>query len=154
MNEKVKPGLKFKLATPKKKVSYKPKRISKLVHAICTQSEDGEFKANLRIVSNTKRVTNMCISFTLESYHLTNKERVFTIKPDKRGEHICYIRTPWEAYIAPKKSRLYTPFCKDWVYTGYIVRIGKGLYFDIKNAVWHKDFVTQDLDIPEDEIKL
>lgn len=139
MNNKPKPGLKFKLATPKK-VSYKPKKLTKLVHCVCTQSEDGEFKANLRIISKTKRVTNMCISFTLESYYLTNKERVFTIKPDKHGKHVCYIRTPWQAYIAPKKSRLYTPFCKDWVYTGYIVRIGKQLYFDIKTAVWHKDF--------------
>lgn len=154
MSKKPLTGLSFKLAVPKKKVSYKSKKLSKLVYAICTQSEDGEFKANLRIVSRTKRVTNMCISFSLKSYYLTDKERVFTIKPDKRGKHVCYIRTPWEAKLAPKNSTLYTPFCKDWVYSGYIVRIGKGLYFDIKDAVWHKDFVTQDLDIPEDEIKL
>lgn len=150
----IKPGLKFKLAVPKKRVSYKPKRLTKLVYAVCTQSEDGEFKANLRIVSKTKRVTNMVISFTLESYYLTNKEKVFGIKPDERGKHICYIRTPLEAKLAPKQSKLYTPFCKDWVYSGYVVRIGKQLYFDIHEAVFHKDFVSQDLDINEDEIKI
>lgn len=154
MSKDIKSGLKFKLAVPKKKASYKPKKLSKLVYAICTQSEDGEFKANLRIVSKTKRVTNMVISFTLKSYHLTDKIRVFAIKPDDTGKHVCYIRTPLEAKIAPKVSRLYTPFCKDWVYSGYIVRAGKQLYFDIKEAIWHKDFVKEDLDIQEDEIKI
>ena len=152
MNKPLK-GFTLKLAKPKR-VSYKPKRLTKLVYATCIQSEDGEFKANLRIVSNTKRITNMCVSFTLDSYALTNKERVFSIKPDKMGKHVCYIRTPLQAKLAPVKSRLYTPFCKDWVYSGYIVRIGKQLYFDIKEAIWHKDFVKQDLDIQEDEIKL
>ena len=154
MNSKPKPGLKFKLAVPKKKVSYKPKKLSSLVYCVCVQSEDGEFKANLRIVSNTKRVTNMIVSFTPESYYLTDKERVFTIKPDERGKHVCYIRTPWEAKIAPKASRLYTPFCKDWVYSGYIIRINKQLHFHIKDAIWHKDFCNIDLDIPENDIKL
>lgn len=144
--------LKFKLAQPKK-VSYAAKKLTKLVHCVCTQSEDGEFKANLRIVSNSNRVTNMCISFTLNSYSLKGKERVFTIKPDKHGKHICYIRSPWEAKTAAKTSRLYTPFCKNWVYSGYIVRIDKQLYFEIHEAIWHKDFVKQDLDIPEDAIK-
>ncbi len=150
---KPKPGLKFKLAAPKKRVSYKPKKLTKLVYCVCVESE-GHFKANLRIVSDTKRVTNMIIEFTTDSYYSTDKIRVFSIKPDKHGKHVCYIRTPWEASIAPKHSRLYTPFCKDWVYTGYIVRIGKQLYFQIKDAVWHKDFIKEDLDIQESEIKL
>lgn len=150
----IKPGLKFKLAVPKKKVSYKPKKLTKLVYCVCTKSEDGEFKANLRIISNSQRVTNISISFTLESYSCKNKIRVFTKKQDKNGKRDCYIRTPEQAKLAPEKSRLYIPFCEDWVYSGYVVRIGKQLYFDINEAIWHKDFVKQDIEIPEDDIKL
>lgn len=153
MSKKPLTGLSFKLVSPKR-ASYKPKKLSKLVYCVCTKSEDGNFKANLRIVSNTNRVTNMCVNFTLKSYQLTDKIRVFTIKPDKNGKHICYIRSPWEASIAPKTSNLYTPFCKDWVYSGHIVRIGKQLYFDVHEAVWHKDFLNIDLDINENDIKI
>ena len=141
-------------AISKKKKTSKGKRISPIVHCVCTKSEDGEYKAILRIVSNAQRVTNMSISFTVESYSTRDKERVFSIKPDKTGKKICYIRTKSQAMLAPKKSNLYTPFCEDWVYSGHIVRIGKLLYFDIKEAIWHKDFYNKDLDIKEDELKI
>ena len=47
-----------------------------------------------------------------------------------------------------------TPFCEDWVYSGYLVRIGKLNYFQIKEAIWHKDFVKETLEVPAEEIKL
>ena len=146
--------LKFNPVAKRKRASIAQKKISKLVYCVCTQSEDGVFKANLRIISNTKRVTNWCIDFTPKSYSLTDKIRVFTIKPDKMGKIVCYIRTPWQAKIAPRRSTLYTPFCKDWVYSGHIVKAGRLMYFDIKEAIWHKDFVKVDLDIKESDMKL
>ena len=147
-------GLVFKIAKPKPKKAVKGKRLSKKVYCICVKSEDGEFKASLRIVSNTQRVTNILIPFTIASYNCKDKERVFTKKTDERGKRICYIRTPDQARLVPNKSILYTPFCEDWVYSGHIVQIHGQRYFDIKDAIWHKDFVKEDLDISEEDIKL
>lgn len=147
-------GLVFRLAKPKtKRTSIKGKTLTKLVYCVCVKSED-EFKANLRIVSKTQRVTNIVIPFTLASYDCTGKIRVFTKKLDKHGKRVCHIRTPDQAAIAPKRSVLCTPFCEDWVYSGYIVQIRGQRYFDIKEAIWHKDFVKEDLDIHEEDIKI
>lgn len=147
-------GLVFKLAAPKPKRATKAKRLTNIVYAICVQSEDGNFKANLRIVSNTQRITNISIPFTPESYSCKGKERVFTKKLDEHGKRVCHIRTPDQAKIAPVNSILYTPFCEDWVYSGHIVKSQGKRYFDIKEAIWHKDFAKVDLDIKEDEITL
>ena len=152
MNKPIK-GLVFKLAKPKPKRVSKGKILTKRVYCICTKSGD-EFKAILRIISKTQRVTNIVIPFTLASYNCTGKERVFTKKLDEHGKRVCHIRTPDQARIAPSKSILYTPFCEDWVYSGYLVQIKGQRYFDIKEAIWHKDFCKVDLDIPEDDIKI
>lgn len=145
----------FKIAEPKRKRRVtKGTIITKKVMCVCTKSEDGEFKANLRIVSSTKKVTNLLIAFTASSHSCKGKERVFTKKFDKYGKRTCIIRTDWQAKTAPHKSNLYIPFCEDWVYEGYVVRINGQLMFEIKHAIWHKDFVKKDLDIQEDEMKL
>lgn len=140
--------LSFKLAEPKKKRRVtKGTILSKLVKCICVMSEDGEFKANLRIVSSSLRTTNLLLPFTPGSYSCKGKERVFTKKLDKHGKRVCHIRNDWQAKSAPVKSNLYIPFCENWVYEGYIVSIGGKRYFDIKRAIWHKDFLREDLDI-------
>lgn len=154
MNSKPLKGLVFNLAKPKPKRVSKGKVLTRKLMCICTKTEDGQFKANLRIVSNTKRVTNILIPFTPASHSCKGKERVFTKKLDKHGKRICRIRNHEQAMFAPAKSNLYTPFCEDWVYQGHLVKIGKQLYFDIKEAVWHKDFVKDDLDINEEDIHL
>lgn len=153
MSKKPITGLTFKLVQPKKKRESKSKTLTKLVYAVCVKSEDN-FKANLRIVSNKQRITNMVVPFTPASHSCKGKERVFTKKTDKRGKRICHIRNIEQAKLAPIKSVLYTPFCEDWVYSGHIVKIDKSIYFDIKDAIWHKDFCKEDLDIKEDEIKI
>ena len=146
--------LAFKVAKPKPKRVERGEILTKKVYCTCVMSEGGEFKANLRIISEKLKVTNLQIPFTIQSYNCKGKERVFTKKRDKYGKRVCHIRTVEQAKIAPEKSLLYTPFCEDWVYDGYLVRIHGQLYFEIKNAIWHKDFFTEDLDIKEEEIKL
>ena len=147
-------GLVFRLAKPKtKRVSSSKSKLSLLVYCTCIEYE-GEFRAMIKIVSGKRRPTNRVLPFTPESYSCRGKERVFTKKKDKNGKRICYIRTPTDAMIAPSKPILYTPFCEDWVYSGYIVRINGEQYFDIKEPIWHKDFCQVDLDIPAESIKL
>lgn len=147
-------GLMFRLAQPKTKRTVATKALTKKIYCVCVMSEDGEFKANLRIVSNKLKITNLCVPFTLASYSCKGKERVFSKKLDERGKRICYIRTPDQAKVAPSKSLLYTPFCEDWVYSGKLVQIKGQRYFDIAEAIWHKDFCQEDLDIQEKDIKL
>lgn len=145
-------GLVFRLATPKRKRVVRGKPLTKKVYCVCV-NDDG-FKAELRLVSKTQKVTNIRIPFTLASYSCNGKERVFTKKLDEHGKRICHIRNHEQAMVAPVKSRLYTPFCEDWVYEGYVVKIKSQMYFEIKNAIWHKDFVKVDLDIDEETLKL
>lgn len=150
-------GLSFKpVETKKRKItSSKPHKLSKLIYAVCVKDkETGEYRANIVIVGDPHR-TILNIPFSLDSYSLKGKEKVFSIKLDKQTKkHICYIRTPREAILSGEKSRTVTPFCEDWVYSGYLVRIGKNNYFQIKEAVWHKDFIKENLEVSAEEIKL
>lgn len=150
-------GLSFKPVETKKRktTSSKPHKLSKLIYAVCVKDkETGEYRANIVIVGDPHR-TILNIPFSLDSYSLKGKEKVFSIKLDKQTKkHICYIRTPREAILSGEKSRTVTPFCEDWVYSGYLVRIGKLNYFQIKEAVWHKDFIKETLEVPAEEIKL
>ena len=150
-------GLSFKPVETKKRktTSSKPHKLSKLIYAVCVKDKDsGEYRANIVIVGDPHR-TILNIPFSLDSYSLKGKEKVFSIKLDKQTKkHICYIRTPREAILSGEKSRTVTPFCEDWVYSGYLVRIGKLNYFQIKEASWHKDFVKETLEVPAEEIKL
>lgn len=149
-------GLSFKPVETKKKksTSSKPHKLSKLIYAVCAKNDDGEFRANIVVVDNPHR-TILNIPFTLDSYSLKGKEKVFSIKKDKQTKkHICFIRTPREAILSGETSRTVTPFCEDWVYSGYLVRIGKFNYFQIKEAIWHKDFVKEDLEVKAEELKL
>lgn len=150
-------GLSFKPVETKKRktTSSKPHKLSKLIYAVCVKDkESGEYRANIVVVGDPHR-TILNIPFSLDSYSLKGKEKVFSIKLDKQTKkHICYIRTPREAILSGEKSRTVTPFCEDWVYSGYLVRIGKLNYFQIKEAVWHKDFIKDNLEVPAEEIKL
>lgn len=150
-------GLSFKPVETKKRktTSSKPHKLSKLIYAVCVKDkETGEYRANIVIVGDPHR-TILNIPFSLDSYNLKGKEKVFSIKLDKQTKkHICYIRTPREAILSGEKSRTVTPFCEDWIYSGYFVRIGKNNYFQIKEAIWHKDFVKENLEVPAEEIKL
>lgn len=150
-------GLSFKAVETKKRkaTSTKPHKLSKLIYAVCVKDEkSGEYRANIIVVGNPHK-TILNIPFSLDSYNLKGKEKVFSIKLDKQTKkHICYIRTAREAILSGEKSRTVTPFCEDWVYSGYLVRIGKLNYFQIKEAIWHKDFVKENLEVPAEEIKL
>lgn len=150
-------GLSFKPVETKKRktTSSKPHKLSKLIYAVCVKDkESGEYRANIVVVGDPHR-TILNIPFSLDSYSLKGKEKVFSIKLDKQTKkHICYIRTPREAILSGEKSRTVTPFCEDWVYSGYLVRIGKLNYFQIKEAVWHKDFIKENLEVSAEEIKL
>ena len=150
-------GLSFKPVETKKRktTSGKPHKLSKLIYAVCVKDKNsGEYRANIVIVGDPHR-TILNIPFFFFFYSLKGKEKVFSIKLDKQTKkHICYIRTPREAILSGEKSRTVTPFCEDWVYSGYLVRIGKLNYFQIKEAVWHKDFIKENLEVPAEEIKL
>ena len=145
--------LSFKPIETKKKVrsSYKPHKLSKLIYAVCSRN-DGKYRANIIVVGDHRTIIN--VPFSLDSYNLKGKEKVFSKRIDPQTKkHICFIRSPREAILSCSKSRTVTPFCEDWVYSGYLVRIGKSNYFQIKEAIWHKDFVKENLEVPADEIR-
>lgn len=150
-------GLSFKPVETKKRksTSTKPHKLSKLIYAVCVKDEKtGEFRASIVVVGDPHR-TILNIPFSPNSYNLKGKEKVFSIKLDKQTKkHICYIRSPREAVLSGETSKTVTAFCENWVYSGYLVRIAKQNYFDIKEAIWHKDFVKQDLEVKAEEIHL
>lgn len=146
-------GLSFKPVETKKKVrnTYKPHKLSKLIYAVCSR-DDGAYRANIIVIGEHRIILN--VPFSLDSYNLKGKEKVFSKSIDPQTKkHICFIRTPREAMLSGEKSRTVTPFCEGWVYSGYLVRIGKSNYFQIKEAIWHKDFVKENLEVPADEIR-
>lgn len=146
-------GLTFKpIESKRTRSSYKPRRLSKLIYAVCVKDTD-DFRAHI-VVTGTHR-SILSVPFDLESRSLKGKEKVFSKSIDKQTKkHICFIRTPWEALMSGKTSRTLTPFCEGWVYSGYLVRIGKSNYFQIKEAIFHKDFVKENIAVKEEELKL
>lgn len=149
-------GLSFKpVETKRTRISYKPRRLSKLIYAVCSKDkETDEFRANIVVVGNPHR-TILNIPFSLSSYDLRGKEKVFSTKIDKQTKkHICFIRTHTEALLSSRTSKRLTSFCEDWVYSGYVVKIGKQIYFDIKECIFHKDFFHENLEVKAEEIKL
>ena len=150
-------GLSFRPVESKKRksTSKKPHRLSKLIYAVCIKDKTSkEFKAKVVVIGNPHR-TILTIPFSPSSYDLRGKEKVFSIKLDKQTKkHICFIRTPREAILSSEKSKTVTTLCEDWVYSGFLVRIEKQNYFDIKDAVFHKDFVKEDLEVKAEDIHL
>ena len=154
MSKKPITGLVFKLAKPKKPKKNLGSKLSNKVYCVCDKSEDGQFKAHLRIISNTQRITTMVIHFTIKSYDLKGKEKVFTKQLNEYGKRTLIYRDKTRAMLSPSRCPNLIPFCEGWVYSGYIVRIHNQMYFDIVEPIWHKDFIKFDIEIKEDDIKI
>lgn len=152
--DKPKFGFKFKPAKKtKSRTSIAQKKLSKLIHCICIYDKKAnEWRASI-IVNTNPHQNILTFPFTLDSYSLKGKIRVFSVKKDKLGKRICFIRTPYEAMASGETSKTKIPFCENWVYTGHLVKISNQIYFNIKEAIFHRDFVKQSLEVNINELK-
>ena len=102
-------GLSFKPVETKKKTrnTYKPHKLSKLIYAVCSKDKQtGEFRANVTIVGDPHR-TILNIPFSLDSYNLKGKEKVFSIKLDKQTKkHICFIHSQYPTQLIKTNSKI------------------------------------------------
>lgn len=116
------------VAKPPKKKTY-DKRYTNIAYCVC-QLIDGKYVAAVNLKED-----NQIMDFTPKSYDLKNRLIVFTKKLDKNGKPISIYRSELEARHSPGIPRQYTPFCENYVYSGYIVKKDGKHYFDMKDLV-------------------
>lgn len=113
---------------PPKKTKY-DKRYTAIAYCVC-QKIDGKYVAAVNLKED-----NQIMEFTPKSYDLKNRLIVFSKKLDKNGKPICIYRSETEARYSPGIPRQYTPFCENYVYSGYIVKKSGKHYFDMKEVI-------------------
>lgn len=128
MKVKVFTGFQFVPKKQKRKRTPHNKRYSKLVYCVCGQDENGYY-ALVNLPNNRK------INFTKASFSLKDRLVVFSHKLDENGKPICVYRTERTAKHDPGAKSQYTPFCKDYIYSGYIVKNNGELQFDMHELV-------------------
>lgn len=130
-------NFKFKpITTIKKPRISKDKKKSKLLYCLC--SEDGEdYIANVNTSPSNTIPKVVKYRFTEKSYNIKGKTVVFSKYKDEHGCYIKYLRDESESKIFPLSSELYTPFRKNYVYSGYIVEINGVNYFDVVDCIDH-----------------
>lgn len=135
MNKFALTGIKIRIAKPKKaRVNSCPKRISnKIFYGIVIEPDDGKYKIAIR--TDEKGINKQILNFTQRSFDLYGKRDIFTIKKDENGRRTRVIRDVWKAKFAPGFSEYYTPFTKNWIVKGYLVKDGPITLFDFKELV-------------------
>lgn len=128
-------GFQFVPKKPKKRVATPHgKQLSKLVHCVCKRVDD-DFVAVVLITNSKMRANKQELPFTENSYNLTNRLTVFTKKLDKHGKPTCICRSESTAKYSPGLPDYYTPFCNNYIYSGYIVRKDGKYWFDMHECV-------------------
>lgn len=128
-------GLKLNLAKPKKHRVFRPKRISnKLYEGVCYK-DDGVWKIHVPYPDSSSLLS---LEFTEASYSL-RREVVFYKTCDPKFKYHIVHRREREWKYSPGLSDIYTPFCEDFIFKGYIVKINQKLYFDMISVVRRND---------------
>ena len=132
-------GLRFKLAEPKKRNS-KPVRVSNHIYNGVCFKEGEVWKIHVPYPDDTQMIA---LEFTEKSYSL-KRPVVFKHGRDKEGRYHMVVRQEREYKYSPGLDTQYTPFCEDFVYKGYIVRIYDKLYFDMIDIIGKKIYDISD----------
>ena len=130
-------GFTFKIAKPKEHKETVKKVSNKLVQGVCFLDEtDNIWKIHIPMSEDSENNDAMrVLEFTKDSYELKGKLYVFTKNKKERGKPICIVRTKEKALACPGLESMYTPFCKNWVYSGYIVKENGKTMFQMHEAV-------------------
>lgn len=127
-------SLRIAVVTKKRKSSDGYTKVGKLVQGTIIEDEDGNYKVS--IDSDGNGITKpMILSFTPRSFEIVNRTNVFTKIKDERGNRIRIIRDKEKAKFMPGLIEQYTPFAKNWIVKGYIVKEGIIRMFDFKDLV-------------------
>ena len=110
-------GLAFKPVEYKKNNITPKRKYNKRTYmcCVCVQEND-KFFAKVRVNNS-----DVIIPFTEESYSVKGKREVFTTMLNQFGKPIKIIRSKQHADHFPGIDTQYTPFRKDYVYSGYLV---------------------------------
>ena len=133
-------GLSFKMKPIKPKRIKKLdglKKVSKLVRGVCfiDKEDDDKYKIYINMHNDPDYPDYLILEFTEDSKKLKGKTKIFTKEPDKKGKYTCIIRSEEHAYAFPNSPELYTPFCINWLYDGYIVRVDGKMLFQVTECV-------------------
>ena len=83
------------------------------------------------IVNNHEQILDV----TPRSFDLKGKRFVFSHEKDDYGKYKCYCRTDEQSKYAPGNPDLYTPFCNNWNYSGYVCTLNGIRVFDVKTTI-------------------
>lgn len=137
----------FKVAKPKK-VKKTIVTVSKLVTGVCFKDENNVWKIRVSMDNSDSNPSLLILEFTERSHNIKNKTILFNhCELGKTGLPTKYIMP---TKLIGLKSN-YSPFCEDYEYSGYLVRIDGKLYFDVTNLLGKIKFKLNDEII--DEVK-
>ena len=139
----------FKLVPKKRNIVHEGnKKLShKLVKGICFKEGD-EFKIQINIKALKPDIIEkgqpdvLILDFTEKYYELKGVLSVFDRNPDKHGKYNRYIRNESNAKFMPGNPERYVPFCRDWICSGYIVRVNGKMMFDFNECLHPKGYET------------
>ena len=139
----------FKLVPKKRNIVHEGnKKLSpKLVKGICFKEGD-EFKIQVNIKALKPDIIEkgqpdiLILDFTEKSYELKGVLSVFDRNPDKHGKYTRHIRNESNAKFMPGNPERYVPFCRNWVCSGYIVRVNGKMMFDFNECLHPKRYET------------
>ena len=146
----------FKLVLKKKaiKTDSNKKLTPRLVKGICIKDGD-DYKIEINIKALKPDIIDkgqpdlLILPFTEDSYDLKGVVSVFDREPDKKGKYTRYVRNEINCKFFPGSPERYTPFCHNWICSGYIVRHNGKLMFDFNDCISPKGygiFINEDDD--------
>jgi len=123
----------------KTNVSKSVRRISKKTIGKC-YIENGEFIIRIPTfevcadIEENSIPAQLVLPFTEESLNLKNKTKVFSKTKSEHG-YVCYIRSKEKAMNFPGLNHQYSALCENWLCSGYVVRSGGKLMFELKEVI-------------------
>lgn len=142
----------FKLVEKKRKPRTEANKVlTKLVRGTCIK-EGNDYKISVDVRALKPNIIDkgqpdlLILDFTEESYEIKGVTSVFSREPDKHGKYTRYIRNEVHAKFHPGSPERYTPFCRNWVCSGYIVRRDGKLMFEFHECIAPVGYTTMEHD--------
>ena len=118
-------------------------------YCVCVKRDDGYYAS----VNTTDGVKEL--DFTPKSHNLKDRLIVFTKKLDKNKKPIAIYRSEYTAKYSPGLPSQYTPFNKNYIYSGYVVKRNGIYYFDMKECIGpysvHSSLVSEKIKLNADK---
>ena len=139
----------FKFVSKKTRNNNGNKKLTtKLVRGICFKDNDNIFKIQVNVKALKPDIIEkgqpdiLILDFTEKSYELKGVLSVFDRNPDKHGKYTRHVRNETNAKFMPGSPERYVPFCRNWVCSGYIVRVNGKMMFDFNECLHPKGYET------------